>query len=194
VASLAFPSHNLSPCLWPAPWLILASLPVFFCHPCAQSQSTGLFFPYCCACCLCVFVLILRARVWCSPNWWYQAMVTGTDATVTGIGFWCWTQAMVTGLLVDDDLDLWISGNWWMMFAVPCWYRVCSRNCDIPLIFLRNWCLSSLSSWLSLSFVGFLSLRFADTWSCGTDLISMCVILNVLNHAFHLTSVYCFAA
>jgi len=40
-------------------------------------------------------------------------MVTGADAMVTGIGHWCWTQAMVTGSLVDDGLDIWISGNWW---------------------------------------------------------------------------------
>jgi len=41
-------------------------------------------------------------------------MVTGADAMVTGIGHWCWTRAMITGSLVDDGLDLWISGDWWM--------------------------------------------------------------------------------
>jgi len=38
---------------------------------------------------------------------------------VTGIGHWYWTQAMVTGSLVDDGLVLCITGDWWMMFAMP---------------------------------------------------------------------------
>jgi len=27
------------------------------------------------------------------------------------------------------------------MFAMPCWYCACSRNCNIPLVFLQNWSL-----------------------------------------------------
>ena len=48
-------------------------------------------------------------------------MVTGADAMVNGIGDWCWSQAMLTGslvddglafgFLVDDGLDFWITGS-----------------------------------------------------------------------------------
>jgi len=52
-------------------------------------------------------------------------MVTGDDAMANGVGHWCWTQELVTGSLVDDGLHIWISGDWWMMFAMPCLYVLC---------------------------------------------------------------------
>jgi len=64
-------------------------------------------------------------------GFWIRAMVTGAGAMVDGIGHWYWIEAMVTGSM-DDGLVLWITGDWWMMLALPSWYCVCSRNCDIP--------------------------------------------------------------
>ena len=63
-------------------------------------------------------------------------MVTGAGAMVNGIGAMVYGfGAMVTGIgSMDDGLAQWITGDWWMMLALPSWYCVCSRNCDIPLV------------------------------------------------------------
>jgi len=110
--------------------------------PCAQSQGTCPFVPHCCVCCLRGLVLILRARVRC-----FTQLVDSSN------GHWCWcygqwrahwcyTQAMLTGSVVDDGLALdlwwmmaWIPGSldhWWMLLTVPCWCCACAKNCDIP--------------------------------------------------------------
>jgi len=114
------PSHQLSPCWWLVPCLL------FYTGPCT------LLCPLLCLLLVCVFVLILRARVWYSPNWWIQAMVPGVDAMVNGV---------LTGVLLKQCslanwwMMAWTSGSldhWWMMLTVPCWYCACARYCDIP--------------------------------------------------------------
>jgi len=88
--------------------------------------------PLLCLLLVCVIVLILRARVWCSPNWWIRTVITGADAMCNGV---------LSGALLKQCslaswwMMAWTSGSldhWWMMFTVPCWCCACARYCDIP--------------------------------------------------------------
>jgi len=177
VASLALPSHKLSPCLWHVPCLLLSD------NPCAQSQGTCLFVPtvvlvacvYLCSSCEhgLIFTQLVDSS---NGHWWW--------CYGQWCAHWCQTQAMVTGSLVDDGLDhwwmmAWMSGsldNWWMMFALPCWYCACARYCDIPLVSLRNWSLVQSFTMTVFVFVGYPSPTFHWHLKLRTVLMSMRVI------------------
>jgi len=51
---------------------------------------------------------------------------------------WCYTQAMLTGSLVDDGLDFWITGGWCSLCLAG---TVLVPDSVTFLVFLRNWSL-----------------------------------------------------
>ena len=59
-----------------------------------------------------------------SPNWWMMEWLCKSLVQ------W-WTMDW---LFKHKCLDF-----WWMMLEFHLWYCVCSRNCDILLVFLANW-------------------------------------------------------
>jgi len=147
---------------------------VFSFHPCAQFPGTGLLLPYCfccCACCLYVYVLIWRARVWYSPNWWIRAMVTGIGSMDDGLAHW---------RLVDDvgaaKLVL-------CLFQIL-WHSLVSlRTISGPF--------SPMTVSVFCSFLFYILLTLEVVWFTG---FCCGVILSIINHAFHLILLHVIAA
>ena len=140
MASLALPSHKLSPCLWPTPCLLIASVWRLFFLPFTPVPSLRALAYFCPIASVAVPVACMCM---CSSG------EHGFDIHPTG-GFVQWSLVLVQWMMD------WLTGGWWMMLVLPSWYCVCSRYCDIP------WSLSELSLvhfplWLSLYFVAFFS-------------------------------------
>ena len=75
------------------------------------------------------------------------------------------------GSLVDDVRTPSLMDLWWLMFECRLWYCVCSRNCDILLVFPANWFLSKRRTLFPLTFVGYDIPTFADdTWILTANL------------------------
>jgi len=177
---VGFPSHKLSPCLWPTPCLLKASAWCLFSFfaPVPSLRALANFWPIASVVVpvACAVVLILRAPVDLHPTGW---LVQWTMVLVQ----WCMALeqwSLVLDLWMIDWINghwLWITGDWWMMLVLPSWYCVRSRNCAIspsPL-HLPNWSLVHFPTTLLVYFVGFSLSTFycyrSDTWSHVAHLI-----------------------
>jgi len=121
----------------------LSMMPVFPFYPRAQLAGTGLLLPYCFCCCACCL------RCCAHPGWLVLWSLVLEQWCMVGCRNGQWSLVM--------DWWLWITGDWWMMLALPSWYCVCSRNRAIspsPLP-LPNWSLVHFPMMLTVYFVDF---------------------------------------